>query len=61
MPEMAGDELVANIRTRAPLQPVLMITALAEQLEGEPNRANAILGKPFGIAELRQTLVRLLS
>jgi two-component system chemotaxis response regulator CheY len=61
MPEMAGDELVANIRTRAPLQPVLMITALAEQFEGEPNSANAILGKPFGIAELRQTLATLLS
>jgi CheY-like chemotaxis protein len=61
MPQMAGDELVANIRSRAPHQPILLITACAELFEGDQNPADAILGKPFGIAELRQTLATLLS
>jgi two-component system chemotaxis response regulator CheY len=61
MPKMTGDELVNQIRSRAPHQPILMITACAEQFGGEKNPANAVLGKPFGIAELRQMLVNLLS
>jgi CheY-like chemotaxis protein len=61
MPKMAGDELMANIRERAPLQPIVMITACAERFSSRDNPANIILGKPFGIAELRQTLATLLS
>jgi two-component system chemotaxis response regulator CheY len=61
MPRMAGDEFMANIRNHAPLQPIVMITACADQFIGQDSAANAILGKPFGIAELRQTLAALLS
>jgi CheY-like chemotaxis protein len=61
MPQMAGDELVASIRSRAPSQPILMITACAEGLVDQDNPVNAVLGKPFGIAELRQILATLLS
>jgi CheY-like chemotaxis protein len=61
MPKMTGDELVNQIRSRAPRQPILMITACAAQFGRDQNPANAILGKPFEIAELRRMLVNLLS
>jgi CheY-like chemotaxis protein len=61
MPKMTGDELVNQIRNLAPLQPILMITACAEQFGRQENPPNAILEKPFGIAELRQVLANLLS
>jgi CheY-like chemotaxis protein len=61
MPRMDGDELMASIRNRAPLQPIVMITACADRFISEDTHANAILGKPFGIAELRQTLAALLT
>jgi|SRR5678810_1229984 CheY-like chemotaxis protein len=60
MPEMAGDELVANIRTLSPDQPIVLITACADRLIRQDSRVDAILGKPFGVAELRHTLAALL-
>jgi len=59
MPKMAGKALVASIRLRAPAQPIIMVTARAETLD-EENPVNAILSKPFGVDELRQTLASLL-
>jgi CheY-like chemotaxis protein len=59
MPKMAGDELVANIRSRAPAQPIVMITAGVERLTSHENPADAVLGKPFGVQELRDTLASL--
>src|SRR5712672_2153656 len=41
MPKMTGEELVAQIRSRAPAQPILMITASAELFRGQENPANA--------------------
>jgi two-component system cell cycle sensor histidine kinase/response regulator CckA len=61
MPKMSGDELVANIRSRAPSQPILMITAYVDRFRGQENPADAVLGKPFGVSELRQALATLLS
>ena len=61
MPKMAGDQLMANIRARCPSQPILMISACVERFIGRNNPADALLGKPFGITELRQTLAELLS
>lgn len=60
MPRMAGDELVSRIRERAPAQPVLMITGCTERLEGLQTPADAVLGKPFGVHELRESLAKLL-
>jgi CheY-like chemotaxis protein len=60
MPGMAGDELVANIRSISPSQPILLITACADRFIRQASPADAILGKPFGVAELRQTLAALL-
>jgi CheY-like chemotaxis protein len=61
MPMMTGDLLMDNIRSRAPFQPILLITACAERFTNQESSADAILSKPFGIAELRQTLAALLS
>jgi CheY-like chemotaxis protein len=60
MPKMAGNVLVATIRCQAPSQPIIMITARAETLE-EHGPVNAVLSKPFGVDELRQTLATLLT
>jgi CheY-like chemotaxis protein len=59
MPRMAGDELVAHIRSQSPAQPILMITAGVERLRGQGNPASAVLGKPFGVQELRDSLASL--
>lgn len=61
MPKMAGDALVANIRGRAPSQPIIMITARAETFSDEDKPVNVVLSKPFGVEELRQALASLLS
>ena len=59
MPRMAGDELVARIRNQSPAQPILMITAGIDRLRGQDNPASAVLGKPFGVQELRDSLASL--
>jgi CheY-like chemotaxis protein len=56
MPEMKGDELVAAIKQRSPAQPVVMLTAYPEKLKGMG--VEFLLGKPFEINELRETLER---
>ncbi|HLH52543.1 MAG TPA: response regulator [Verrucomicrobiae bacterium] len=61
MPRMDGDELVANIRDRAPQQLIVLVTAGVERFRGRQNPASAILCKPFGVQELRDTLARLFS
>jgi two-component system chemotaxis response regulator CheY len=61
MPKMNGDQFAARIRSVAPSQPIIMITACAERLTGQENPVNAVLAKPFGVAELRQILASLLS
>ena len=61
MPKMAGDELLVNIRNRVPAQPIILVTACAERFIGQENKFNAILSKPFGVEDLRQTLASLFS
>ncbi len=60
MPQMRGDELAANIKNVAPNQPVLMISAYAEELAGGHARVDGLLRKPFTFQELRSTMARLL-
>jgi len=60
MPEMLGGEFAANIKRAAPRQPILMVTAYEEKLVGSDTPVDAILGKPFGIDQLRQVIARLL-
>jgi CheY-like chemotaxis protein len=53
MPGMLGDELAQNIKNIAPAQPILMMTAYLEKLVGGGKPADAVLGKPLSIDDLR--------
>jgi two-component system KDP operon response regulator KdpE len=61
MPGMRGSQVALRIRDIAPSLPILMITAYLEKLRDSDKPVNAVLGKPFGIEELRQAIVKLLS
>jgi CheY-like chemotaxis protein len=61
MPQMKGTELASNIKLAAPSLPILMVTAYSEKLVDLRNPVDAILSKPFGIAELRQAIAQLLN
>ncbi|HZR16916.1 MAG TPA: response regulator [Verrucomicrobiae bacterium] len=61
MPKMKGDELARAIKAADPSQPIVMFTGYAEALSAEPTEAGGvdlILGKPFNLEQLRQTLAR---
>ncbi len=59
MPEMHGSELALNIKRMVPEQPILLITAYFEKLVDSNLAVDAILSKPFGVEELRQTIAKL--
>jgi len=61
MPKMKGNELAARIKRVCPTQPVLMITAYAEQLGDSQSPVDAILSKPFQLEDLRRAMAKLLS
>jgi len=61
MPRMKGNELATRIKQLVPAQPIIMITAYAEQLGDSNNPVDAILNKPFQLDDLRQAMARLLS
>jgi CheY-like chemotaxis protein len=60
MPQMEGRELAVNIKLAAPSLPILMVTAYLEKLVDIQTQVDAILPKPFGVAELRQAIAALL-
>ncbi|MFO1475876.1 MAG: response regulator [Verrucomicrobiota bacterium] len=63
MPVMKGDELAATIKSRAPGQPIVMITAYAEMLQNSDNPlagVDHIVSKPFLLENLREALVKVL-
>jgi DNA-binding response OmpR family regulator len=60
MPEMRGNQLAVEIRKVSPRQPILMITAFADQLRGAENPVDDILNKPFSARELTQAIDRVL-
>ena len=61
MPGMHGSEVALHIRDIAPSLPILMITAYLEKLGDSDKPVDAVIGKPFGIEDLRQTIAKLLS
>jgi len=61
MPQAQGDALAARIKQIDIGQPILMVTAYAEQLVDTGLPVDGILGKPFGIGELRQAIIKVLS
>lgn len=60
MPRMQGDELAAEIKRRAPGQPVLMISAFTREATTRNIAIDALLSKPFSFADLRQAIANLL-
>lgn len=60
MPDMKGNQLALEIRKVAPKQPILMITAFADQLRGAENPVDDILNKPFSARELTQAIDKVL-
>ena len=61
MPQMEGSQVAEHIRLSAPSLPILMVTAYMEKLVDCRNPVDAILAKPFGIAELREAIATLLN
>src|SRR4051812_9009294 len=61
MPQMEGSKLAEHLKLAAPSMPILMVTAYLEKLVDCHNPVDAILPKPFGIAELRQSIASLLN
>jgi len=60
MPKMLGGDLAAIIKRAKPSQPILMITAYLEKLVASDTPVDALLGKPFGIEDLRRAIAKLL-
>src|SRR5215468_5486978 len=59
MPKMKGDQLAAAIKNLVPNQPVIMFTGYGEAVQAadtQPQAVDALLGKPFDLQQLRQTL-----
>ena len=57
MPAMKGDEFAVAIKSRAPNQPVVLITAYAEMLKSSNNPlpgVDFIVSKPFLLENLRE-------
>ena len=61
MPGMKGNELAAQIKTRNPKQPVVMITAYAEMLSANDTPMTAVdcvISKPFLLEDLRAAITK---
>src|SRR5689334_20471380 len=59
MPGLSGTEVAAAIKNRSPEQPVVLLTAYAERLRGQPEKlANVdfIIEKPLSIESIRRAI-----
>jgi len=61
MPGMLGSEVALKIKLANPTLPILMVTAYLEKLSTSDKPVDAILGKPFAVDELRNTVAKLLA
>jgi CheY-like chemotaxis protein len=61
MPVMEGNELAVNIKVLAPSVPILMVTASERARRDAGNPVDALLNKPFTVADLHCALGKLLS
>ena len=62
MPGMNGDELAAAIKALVPIQPILMVTAYAEQLRrssGLLSAVDMVIDKPCQAKELFEAIAKL--
>lgn len=61
MPQMKGDELAVQLLSRAPNQPIVLITAYAEMLQASdtPLRGiDSVVSKPFMLDDLRSAIAK---
>ncbi len=59
MPQMKGDELALQLRSRAPQQPIVLITAYAEMLKSSDSPLtgiHSVVSKPFRLDDLRSAV-----
>jgi CheY-like chemotaxis protein len=56
MPGMLGDELAQHIKNIAPTQPILIVTAYLEKIVNAGKPADALLGKPLSVDDLRRAV-----
>lgn len=64
MPEMKGDQLVAEIKRRRPGQRIIMVTAFADDFlaYGKPTGGvDWVLHKPFSLADLRSAIAQVMA
>ncbi len=61
LPKMDGLNLAGAIKERAPKQPIILVTAYAESIQGDKERLAKIdflMGKPFSLEQLQEGLVK---
>ena len=64
MPEMKGDQLVAEIKKRIPSQRIIMVTAFAEDFltYGKPTGGvDRVLNKPFSLTDLLSAIAQVMA
>ncbi len=64
MPEMDGVQLADAIKQASPGQPIIMLTGFGDIMavtDDKPESVDLVLGKPVGIPELRQALVKVMA
>jgi CheY-like chemotaxis protein len=61
MPEFSGAELAEAIKANNPSQPILMVSAFLEKLQGSCKAVDILIGKPFSVDSFREALVKLLA
>jgi len=60
MPGMNGNQLAAAIKTGAPAQPIVMITAHAGTMPASPD-VDYVVGKPFRLQHLREAIATVIT
>lgn len=61
MPVMQGNKLAVGIKLAAPSLPVLMVTGSERAGRDARNPVDALLSKPFSVADLRSAVAKLLA
>jgi CheY-like chemotaxis protein len=59
LPDMPGSGLAVRLKRLAPSVRILLVTAYPEKLADSDKPVDAVLGKPFGVVELRRVITSL--
>ncbi len=62
LPKMDGFGLARAIKERAPAQPIILVTAYAESIQGDKERlakVDFLMGKPFSLQQLQDALTKI--